>query len=467
MTKSASSGSDSRWLTGDTKDLDPELRGKLQTLGKRIGKTIESVSGNRTFEEQAQLYAAYRAGRGNLAAPPGSSNHERGAASDAYVDGKPLQLVAGDAAAKIGLGFPVGGEPWHVENVSGTKAPASSRPKERKGAPEGLDFIPWAAQQYGVKGRVLTEIARRESDFNPGAVNSTDINADSWKRGGEDTRSKGMFQFIKPTFDSFAPQARNANPKAWSKLGDLDHTDWRQQALTTAWAVRDGKGGNWATFDAAVQSAGGEALGKDSRDEAMAIVPKGRTTPTPSGAPSAGVESQGGSSGPGGGTSGAPAVVSGSGSGASPSSSRPSRSGNAGFSNARASGPTPATQPAPEAPAAPSGTSSPAASTDAGAGAPADAADELVPQESIAPASPEAPAPVSLVMTPLGRSAALDPASGVLFDTATGYAVDPASGMLVDPASGWFIEPRTWTWAAVQPAQRVPVPANGAQASLM
>lgn len=43
---------------------------------------IKINSGGRTYAEQAALYAAYRAGRGNLAAKPGTSLHESGIAAD-------------------------------------------------------------------------------------------------------------------------------------------------------------------------------------------------------------------------------------------------------------------------------------------------------------------------------------------------------------------------------------------------
>lgn len=43
---------------------------------------LQVNSGGRTYQQQAQLYAAYRAGRGNKAAPPGTSLHESGIAMD-------------------------------------------------------------------------------------------------------------------------------------------------------------------------------------------------------------------------------------------------------------------------------------------------------------------------------------------------------------------------------------------------
>jgi hypothetical protein len=51
-------------------------------------------------------------GTGNLAAPPGSSNHEGGAAADVELTPKQREL-----AGQFGLGFPVAGEDWHIELV--------------------------------------------------------------------------------------------------------------------------------------------------------------------------------------------------------------------------------------------------------------------------------------------------------------------------------------------------------------
>lgn len=46
------------------------------------GMDLPVISGGRSRAEQARLYALYKAGRGNLAAPPGTSTHESGRAVD-------------------------------------------------------------------------------------------------------------------------------------------------------------------------------------------------------------------------------------------------------------------------------------------------------------------------------------------------------------------------------------------------
>lgn len=104
-------------VTGKTDGLDPALLQRLDAVGRELGVKVDVVSGRRSREEQARLYQAYLNGTGNLAAPPGQSNHEQGVAADVYVDGVPLASVPGgrEAAQRNGLHFPVGGEAWHVE----------------------------------------------------------------------------------------------------------------------------------------------------------------------------------------------------------------------------------------------------------------------------------------------------------------------------------------------------------------
>lgn len=105
-----------KFLTGKTRGINPALAARLSQIGQAIGKPINIVSGMRSRAEQAALYQKYLNGTGNLAAKPGSSNHESGGAADAYVGGKPLASVLTPALqAKYGIHFPVRGEAWHVE----------------------------------------------------------------------------------------------------------------------------------------------------------------------------------------------------------------------------------------------------------------------------------------------------------------------------------------------------------------
>ena len=61
--------------------LVPQVKRAL-AFAKTHGWGGSVTSGFRTYAQQAALYAAYKNGTGNLAAPPGSSNHEGGQAVD-------------------------------------------------------------------------------------------------------------------------------------------------------------------------------------------------------------------------------------------------------------------------------------------------------------------------------------------------------------------------------------------------
>ena len=111
------SADDKKWLTGDTQGMDPKLAGALAEIGQRLGKKLDIRSGFRSRQEQEVLYQKYLNGTGNLAAKPGSSNHESGNAADVYIDGVALNShpQAKAVAAELGVTFPVPGEPWHAQ----------------------------------------------------------------------------------------------------------------------------------------------------------------------------------------------------------------------------------------------------------------------------------------------------------------------------------------------------------------
>jgi len=87
----------------------------LTKLARASGDPIGFQSGFRTRAEQVAAYQDYLAG-GTLAAKPGTSHHEFGAAADVTLTPEQRSM-----AGRFGLGFPVGGEPWHIE-LTGPKA---------------------------------------------------------------------------------------------------------------------------------------------------------------------------------------------------------------------------------------------------------------------------------------------------------------------------------------------------------
>lgn len=89
---------------------------QMKAAARRAGVTLSAVSGFRTMAQQKSLYAAYRAGHGNLAARPGYSNHQGGLSVDVSTPGS-YSSAAYKWLARHGrqYGFvnDVRTEPWH------------------------------------------------------------------------------------------------------------------------------------------------------------------------------------------------------------------------------------------------------------------------------------------------------------------------------------------------------------------
>lgn len=89
---------------------------QMKAAARRAGVSLSVVSGFRTMAQQRSLYAAYRAGRGNLAARPGYSNHQGGTAADISTpggySGRTFKWLQRNARA-YGFVNDVRGEPWH------------------------------------------------------------------------------------------------------------------------------------------------------------------------------------------------------------------------------------------------------------------------------------------------------------------------------------------------------------------
>jgi hypothetical protein len=100
----------------------PGFRGRLSALMRdveRHGGHITVEEGWRSYEDSMRIWKAAKKRRGGWrnakawAAPPGCSNHTRGLAADLLGD---IDL-AHQLAGRHGLVFPMGHEPWHVEQA--------------------------------------------------------------------------------------------------------------------------------------------------------------------------------------------------------------------------------------------------------------------------------------------------------------------------------------------------------------
>jgi hypothetical protein len=96
--------------------LEPYFRLRNEAAKKNLDLGIES--GFRTYERQAELFRLYQAGKGNLAASPGKSNHQHGQAFDLNTrgfDGDPMYDWLKKNAPKYGFIRTVNKEHWHWE----------------------------------------------------------------------------------------------------------------------------------------------------------------------------------------------------------------------------------------------------------------------------------------------------------------------------------------------------------------
>lgn len=112
--------------------LNPEFARRLNAFilaAGAAGFQISLGSGYRSYDQQARLYADYKAGKPGQAraAPPGKSNHNHGLAGD-LTFGPGARNWAHANANQFGLFFPMGDEPWHIEGIGltgGTNNPGA------------------------------------------------------------------------------------------------------------------------------------------------------------------------------------------------------------------------------------------------------------------------------------------------------------------------------------------------------
>jgi hypothetical protein len=89
---------------------------KMRTAAKKAGVTIKVVSGFRTMAQQRYLYQLYKQGKGNLAAPPGYSNHQSGHALDLNTSSPGVYSWLSKHGAAYGFKRTVPSEKWHWEH---------------------------------------------------------------------------------------------------------------------------------------------------------------------------------------------------------------------------------------------------------------------------------------------------------------------------------------------------------------
>jgi hypothetical protein len=89
---------------------------KMRAAAKRHGVYIHVVSGFRTMAQQRYLYHLYKTGRGNLAAPPGYSNHQSGHALDLNTSARGVYSYLANHGKAYRFKRTVPSEAWHWEH---------------------------------------------------------------------------------------------------------------------------------------------------------------------------------------------------------------------------------------------------------------------------------------------------------------------------------------------------------------
>ena len=103
---------------GGGKKVDASIAGNVQAMiqaARRDGVDLKINSAHRSRQQQEVLYQKYLNGTGNLAAKPGTSNHESGLAID-FTNTPGAHAWLAKNAGRFGLkNLP--GEPWHYSTT--------------------------------------------------------------------------------------------------------------------------------------------------------------------------------------------------------------------------------------------------------------------------------------------------------------------------------------------------------------
>ncbi len=154
------SGKGASHVTGMQADFQKRLATMIASMPKELQGSVTVTSGFRSVERQQQLwlealkkYGSPEAAR-KWVAPPGNSQHNRGNAADlGYKSDASRQWVHANAS-QFGLNFPMGHEPWHIED-------ASARSKETAAE---IDRLTQAAQRQSDAYAGITAGAREYTD---------------------------------------------------------------------------------------------------------------------------------------------------------------------------------------------------------------------------------------------------------------------------------------------------------------
>jgi hypothetical protein len=103
----------SKWVSGDTENVDKRLLQRLAAMAKANNHQINVDDGFRTYEQQKKLWDESDKS-GTMVAAPGHSRHEAGMAVDIFNDSW-VKSLSNEELAAYGIHKPMDYENWHVE----------------------------------------------------------------------------------------------------------------------------------------------------------------------------------------------------------------------------------------------------------------------------------------------------------------------------------------------------------------
>lgn len=121
-------------ITGMMPPFQQALMAMFTAAPPEIRQGIHIFSGYRSPQHQAELFAnaVRKYGSPTAArhwvAPPGRSQHNRGDAADLKFASPAVRAWVHANAAKYGLAFPMGHEPWHIELAGARGGPMAAPP---------------------------------------------------------------------------------------------------------------------------------------------------------------------------------------------------------------------------------------------------------------------------------------------------------------------------------------------------
>lgn len=208
------------YLEGDLRGIDNRFLDQFKMWSQSEGP-FRVVSGWRSSAKQAELYRRYLAGVGNLAAPPGHSQHEKGLA----IDHSPNSWGIAATAGPFGITHPVKSESWHAEPVWGRGAGAGDGSKYQGliGRPELPPVPDFPHNGFFQSGPRIAEAMRAKAlafmqenmfaSLDPLNVQSTPGAEGLKQMAQEMLASRGWSQFW-PALDALITKESSWNPNA-------------------------------------------------------------------------------------------------------------------------------------------------------------------------------------------------------------------------------------------------------------